>query len=470
MATGLSGLASGVDTGTIVDQLMALERQQLTKYTYRQRAVTAEQTALRDIKGKLSALTSATSALRGGALWSDVQSVSSSDPAKVAVVTPEGMVPPASITMKVTALATGAQTRYGTWAPPAADTRLWIADGVGISLKAGATVQDAANAINATGKAAYAGVVDGKLVLTSRETGVAATAPELREGASFDTGTAIAPASTRGGTNADFTVNGTRDTTRATNDFWLGDEGVRVTLKGLTGATDVTISATPPQIDKAAIKDKLKGFVDAYNAVVGAVNAKTTEKRVQSPSIGLDYEKGVLFGDPGLNGILSSMRRTITDPLTGLDDPATPAVKEPTALFMLGISTGKGANGASSPDAKMGKLVIDDAKLDAALGDPLAVKAFFGGRDGVEGFSAVMEQLTNELTKTTGPLESRIKGADDRVGLLKDTVSRAEERITAKEKRLKAQFAAMEQAMGLSQSQGAWLSGQIAGLNAQLGR
>ena len=40
---GLSGLASGVDTDSVVAQLMALERQQLTKYTYRQRAVTAEQ-------------------------------------------------------------------------------------------------------------------------------------------------------------------------------------------------------------------------------------------------------------------------------------------------------------------------------------------------------------------------------------------------------------------------------------------
>src|SRR3712207_6501856 len=112
MATGLSGLASGVATDSVVDQLMALERQQLTKYTYRQRAVTAEQTALRDIKAKLSALTTATSALRGSALWSDVQTVASSDPAKVAVVTPEGMVPPASLTMQVTALASGAQTRY----------------------------------------------------------------------------------------------------------------------------------------------------------------------------------------------------------------------------------------------------------------------------------------------------------------------------------------------------------------------
>ena len=310
MATGLSGLASGVDTNAVVDQLMALERQQLTRFTHRQRAVTAEQTALRDIKTKLSTLQTAAAALKGGAIWGDVQSVTSSDPAKAAVTRPEGMVPPATVTMKVSALATGAQTRYDTWAPPAADTKLWLADGVGIQLKAGATVQDAANAINATGKVAYAGVVDGKLVLTSRETGAAAVQPELREGADFATGTAITPASTKPGANADITVNGVRDQTQATNDFWLTEQGLRVTLKAAS-TTDVVIGATAPQLDKTAIKDKIKAFVDAYNAVVSTVNAKTTEKRVQTPTIGLDHEKGVLFGDPGLNGILSSILKTV---------------------------------------------------------------------------------------------------------------------------------------------------------------
>ena len=468
MATGLSGLASGVDTNAVVDQLMALERQQLTKFTYRQRAVTAEQTALRDIKTKLSTLQTAAAALRGGAIWGDVQSVTSSDPAKVEVTRPEGMVPPATVTMKVSTLATGAQTRYDTWAPPAADTKLWLADGVGIQLKAGATVQDAANAINATGKVAYAGVVDGKLVLTSRESGAAAAQPELREGTDFATGTAIPPVSTRAGANADITVNGVRDQTHATNDFWLSDQGLRVTLKAPT-TTDVVLSATAPQLDKTAIKDKVKAFVDAYNAVVSTVNTKTTEKRVQTPTIGLDHEKGVLFGDPGLNGILSSMRKTVLETIPGLDDPGT-AAKEPTALLAIGVSTGKGSGGASTADARMGKLVIDDAKLDAALADPIAVKAFFEGRDGTPGFSAAIEKLTDSLTKTTGPLESRIKGADDRVSLLKDSVARAEERIAAKEKRYKAQFAAMEKAMGLAQTQGAWLAGQISSLNAQLGR
>ena len=45
----LSGLASGVDTSSIVDQLMAIERQSITRLQYRQSAVTGEQSALKEI-------------------------------------------------------------------------------------------------------------------------------------------------------------------------------------------------------------------------------------------------------------------------------------------------------------------------------------------------------------------------------------------------------------------------------------
>ena len=50
----LSGLASGVDTSSIVDQLMALERQKLTPIGSRTAAVTGQQDALKEVASKLS--------------------------------------------------------------------------------------------------------------------------------------------------------------------------------------------------------------------------------------------------------------------------------------------------------------------------------------------------------------------------------------------------------------------------------
>src|ERR671918_483214 len=74
----LSGLASGVDTASIVDQLMAIERQSLTKIGYRKAAVGGQQDALKEVASKLSALKDAST-------WAQKQTVESSDPTRVAV-------------------------------------------------------------------------------------------------------------------------------------------------------------------------------------------------------------------------------------------------------------------------------------------------------------------------------------------------------------------------------------------------
>jgi Flagellar hook-associated protein 2 N-terminus len=62
-------LASGVDTSSIVEQLMALERQSVTRLKYRQSAVTAQQSALKDIASKLSALKTSAETLSAAGTW-----------------------------------------------------------------------------------------------------------------------------------------------------------------------------------------------------------------------------------------------------------------------------------------------------------------------------------------------------------------------------------------------------------------
>jgi flagellar hook-associated protein 2 len=81
----LSGLASGVDTGTIVSQLMQLERQGQTRVKYRQANLNQQATDLKDIKSKLEALKSAATALRDVSTWKEGQTTESSAPTSVAV-------------------------------------------------------------------------------------------------------------------------------------------------------------------------------------------------------------------------------------------------------------------------------------------------------------------------------------------------------------------------------------------------
>ena len=76
---GLSGLASGVDTSSIVEQLIALDRQATTRLSLRKSAVQARQTNLKDIATKLTALKTASEDLSGVSAWTATQKVESSE-------------------------------------------------------------------------------------------------------------------------------------------------------------------------------------------------------------------------------------------------------------------------------------------------------------------------------------------------------------------------------------------------------
>lgn len=447
----LSGLASGVDTATIVEQLMALEAQGKTRLQQRQTSLGAQQTTLRDLKAKLDTLKSAAADLRATTTWGETQSVESSDAARVAAVRTGG-APIGGYTVKVTQLASSAQKTYG-WTQSAAASQLTFDDGAGgkdpvaIDIAANAKITDVASAINGRGDLpVYAAVVGGdKLVLSSRATGAAvefsAAGGQLTHDATKDVA----------GRSATFELNGVPQPASATNVIEDAIPGVRLTLKGTTADT-VSVNVGAPTVDRTKVKDEIKQFVEAYNAVVNATRAKVAEKKVADPSTQSDFNKGAFFGDTGLNSMLAKLRTSVGKDYDmaselGLDD-----------LRDIGISTGK--PGASTADSKAGLLTIDDAKLTEMLeADAQAVRGLFSSA--TTPFAKDIEAQTLDLSDT---LDSRIESMTKQSKRLSSDMTRVDARLEAKEKRLKAQFAAMEAAMSASQNQGAWLAGQINGL------
>src|SRR3954470_21010537 len=85
MPVSLSGMASGLDTDSVIQQLMAIEQNKVTAVQKRQVAVTQHKTDLSSIKSKLDAVKSAAADLKSATLWKPVQTTSSSDPTKVDV-------------------------------------------------------------------------------------------------------------------------------------------------------------------------------------------------------------------------------------------------------------------------------------------------------------------------------------------------------------------------------------------------
>ena len=451
----LSGLASGVDTSTIVSQLMQLERQGTTRTQYRQANINQQATDLKAVKTKLEALKSAATALRDAATWKEGQTTSSSDSNAVGV-TRTGGAPIGGYTVKVTQLASSAQKGY-TWTESTSATTLTLddtdatTDPVQVSIAANAKIADVASAINAkSGSPVFAAVVGDKLVLSTRATGVAADFSASGTGLS-----APDPASTKAGKDAKYLLDGdTTERTSTSNVVADAVPGLTLSLKAVT-PTPASVTVAAPALDTDAVKTKVKAFVDAYNAVVTLARDDLAEKKVTGPTSTFEAQQGALYGDTGLMSAVSKLRLAASKHYTGLGNPTTLD-----GLNGIGISSGK--VGSSSAQAKRGTLELDETKLaDALTNDPQSVRRLFGGA-GTSAFAQDIEKLTGDLGDV---IDARVATIGKQSRRITDDLARTETRLADREKRLKAQFAAMETALGNAQSTQSQLTSQLASLS-----
>jgi len=440
----LSGLASGMDTDAIIQQLMSIEAQPRTRVARQQVAIQARQDALRSIDSKLTALKLAAGDLRSATMWLPSQTVASGNDSVLSARQLTGAAP-GGYPVTVSALATADARTYSWNAGGGAIDINYKANGVDATKSfdlTGQTLDEAVATINGdSGSPVWAVNVGGKLSLSRRETGDHATWGFEASGAAIGAAT-----SSRDGTDASYTIAGDPTTyTSHTNVATDGLPGLELTLKSLGTAT-VTVS--PPAANPDALKSKIKAFVSAYNDAVDLVRGELTEKRVADPQTDDDAKLGVLFGDATLSGLLSKMRQTISE--AGLDQ--------------LGVSVVT-SGAANSPDTLAGKLTFDESTFDEAwAADPLAVKAKIGSPD-APGFAQDFEADLDPFTRAgDGLLDTRVGDADRELSYVKDTLDRIDLRLQTKEDLLRKQFAALEEALSQSQSQSADLSGQLASL------
>jgi flagellar hook-associated protein 2 len=230
--------------------------------------------------------------------------------------------------------------------------------------------------------------------------------------------------------------------------------GLQLTLKS-TGTTSITVGAPGPDPD--AVKSKVQAFVDQYNSTIDFIRGKLTEKRVPNATTDTDARKGALFNDTQLTGVLRDLRNMIADGVNGLSGSVD-------SFGDIGVSTGAPSGGQSSADAIAGKLTLDATKLtDALTNKRLDVKSFLTDRD--NGMAAKLAAYLDPIARSTnGAVAARASLAAGQSKDIDDRIALMEERLTAKSDLLRAQFAKMESAMSASQTQGSWLSSQLAAL------
>jgi flagellar hook-associated protein 2 len=145
---GLSGLASGIDTSSIISQLMAINTIPQNKLKLQQSAMQARATALTGLRTELQNLRDKADALRSLTLFNPTQTVDSSDSSKITAtrVTGAGV---GGNQVEVGRLANSQQRTYA-YTPSASDTTLDFGGGHSITVTAGTSIGDLVDRINSS--------------------------------------------------------------------------------------------------------------------------------------------------------------------------------------------------------------------------------------------------------------------------------------------------------------------------------
>jgi flagellar hook-associated protein 2 len=455
MATGirLGGLASGMDTEAIVSQLMAIERQPRGRLERKQAAVQARQEALRDISTKLKTLKAAAQNLASAGAWAATQSVASTDSARVGARA-VASVAPGTYDVEVQQLATTASRTFNTQTRPNV-SQLTVTPTVtgtpyDIAIPPNSTVDDIVSIVNGDPNSPVAARnYNGQLLLSAKASGAGQNFTASGQALNGETASVT-------GQDSQFTVNGAAFT-RPSNTVSDAVTGLDLTLNGLTAAaTPVTVTVGVAAVDAKALAGKVKAFVDAYNAVVDATRSRTTEKRVPNAATLTDAKKGVLFGDSGLNTMLSQLRVAVMDPVAVGNSETLDEFGE------IGVWTGATTGGASTPDSVSGKLQWDEAKfLKAYEADPSSVERLLRGTDTQPGLSARLDGVIKPFTEASGMFEGRLTASSSELTRLADQIKRMDDRLGRKETYLRQQFTGLETALSKLNSQSQDLASRL---------
>ncbi len=441
----ISGLASGLNTSSIIAALMGVEREPVTHLAGEQAKLQAGEKELQSIQSSLQQLAFAVSEFGLPSLFESAQTVTSNEPTRVSA----GVTAGAGVggyEVAVTQLANSAQRTFAFTSPAGEDT-LTI-DGHEFKLKAGETAQEVASAINSNSTATvYAAVLEsGTLVLSNRATG--ATGGEFIKVS--DPGGVLAEkeGTAKEGVNAEFKVDGVAGTS-GSNTVTNAIAGVTLTLEGLTPTGPVTIDVQPPGPNPTAVETQVQAFVKLYNATVESIQKQLATKPPAKPQSMSEYGTGTLFGDVELEGLLDNMRSSMYEPVEGL-------AAEMSSPFDIGISTGAPTGaGASSQGSLEGLLTLDPTKLtEAVKANPAGVQQM------LQHWSQALQTQINNVGAPGGALEARVNGDAAQITQLTIQISNMNEMLAVREKALQATYAKLEGLLSQSTAQGAFLTQQ----------
>lgn len=446
MATiSVGGLATGLDTNNIIDQLVRIERRRGVDFLQAQwQYAQSRQTAVQTFNSKLVALLGAVDNLRG---TGDVlaRRATSSDATVLGAVAGKGAAA-GSTTLTVLGLArqsiatsaNGKGSADSTIAAAAGTFAFRLGGGAvqTIAIDATTTLQGLASAINGLSAGVGATVVNigteaapsHRLRLASDATGAS------NEIAIVTDDTDLAVSVTQTASDATLTVSGFADpVTRESNT--IGDliPGLTLSLSG-TGSTTVTVAT-----DVESVTAKVRAAVTAFNDIIDFVRAQSAVSQ-DTASDQRQVTLGPLAFDGTVRSVLDALRQAISETVPGLPGKYTlPA--------QVGITT-----------SRDGTLAFDAAKLETALADDeRAVEGLFAGSETVGGVADRLHDLLTSVTQAGGLVAIRSGTLGGQIATLEERIAAGERNLVQFEKNLRATFASLEVLVSNLQSQGTFL-------------
>ena len=470
------GIGSGLDIESVITQLVAVERAPVTKLQTEATSLQTKLSTYGKLQSGMAALRDAASALTRPSTWNATVGASS-DTTSVAVTTSASTLP-GSYSIEVQRLASVQSNATGVYASADAlvgegtlhiELGTWGAGQTSFTPKAGATAVDITvgppaeslaqlrDKINASNSGVVASVLTdasgARLVLRSAATG---EANGFRVGVSdndgnnvdgiglsalaFDPSAGILTmAQALAAANAAASLNGLPIASES-NTLSNVLDGMTLTLGKVTTAP-VLVEAKP---DKESIRKALDGFVTAYNDLNKLVAEQTKYDAASKTA-------GVLQGDSAAVSIRSQMRS------------------------LLGSSSGASAMFTRLAEVGFdvqtdGSIKLDETKLANGLANLGEMKKLFSNSDLLtpanNGIATQLRAMADQVLGIEGSISTRTEGLRKRIDLNQDRQELLEDRIAMMEKRLRAQYTALDRQMASLNSLSNYVTQQLSVLNS----
>lgn len=474
------GIGSGLDVSGIISQLMQLEQRPLTQLNTKEAKQQAQLSAFGSLKSALSTFQDSVRALAKPSLFNgfkatlaDTTAATVSTSSSAAAGTHQIEVQSLAQAQKIkseafattdTVIGSGSLTiEFGTYSEEGTFTANAEKMAKTITIDpAKSTLADIRNAINEANAGVTASIVnDGsgnRLVISSKDSGLAnalkisvndndgdhtdnAGLSKLTFDAS--TGSISNMVETVAAQNAVMVIDGIT-VAKSSNIISDALEGVTFNLLKANPGTSTTLTV---EKNTGSVEAAVKALVTSYNELEKTIGNLS---RYDAAS----KQAAVLTGDSTVRMIQSRVRAMLNG-----NQSAAGGIS---SLSELGISFQKDST-----------LALDNSKLSAALNDPdKNIAAFFTTQEGeagdgiapVEGFASRLSELIDGMTRSDGLINSRMDGINSTIrgiGKQRDALGHRLEEV---EKRLRAQFTALDTMIASMTQTSNYLQQQLANL------